>query len=92
MNKNEPVLFHSDGVPVTQSMIDGWAGEAERGVLPGDPGPVTRGRPRSIQDDEPARASSYRLGKAREEKLERLARERGLKDRSEVLRQLIDAA
>jgi hypothetical protein len=89
----EQVAFTAaDGTAVTEKMLDEMFEDAERGELPGEPGPIHVGRPLSIQSDGPAAARSYRLGAEREAKLDRLAKERGLKDRSAVLRQLVDAA
>jgi predicted transcriptional regulator len=91
MNMKNKILFTSGGIPVTEEMIDNWAEAAERGELPGEPGPVRRGRPFSVGSSESAEVVSFRLDSARKAKLERLAKERET-DRSEVIRQLIDAA
>jgi hypothetical protein len=92
MSSQEDVLFHSGGVPVTQSMVDAVAEQWESGELPGDGwGPVRRGWPLSVGDGKPAVKMTFRLGSQRKQKLERLAEERHTNP-SEVVRQLIDAA
>jgi hypothetical protein len=90
---SDRVLFTSNGKAVTEEMLRREDERWEAGDYPGTGwGKRTVGRPRAIDDDGPAETITFRPGKARVEKLERLAKERGLKDRSEVLRQLIDAA
>jgi hypothetical protein len=93
LNEDEVVL-HSQGVPVTRGMIEQWRQRWESGDYPGSGwGPTKRGPKVTVgDDDEPAGTITFRVGKKRKAKLEQLVKERGLKDRSEVLRQLIDAA
>jgi hypothetical protein len=89
---NDTILFTSGGTPVTQDMLDQLGDQWESGDYPGDGwGPVRRGRPLTVGVTKRAKTIGLRLDEKRDEKLNRLAHERHT-NRSEVLRQLIDAA
>jgi predicted transcriptional regulator len=91
MSDESTILFTSvEGIPVTQAMIDEWADAAERGELPGKPGPVRKGRP-VVVGRGANRTVGLRLDEQRFLKLQQLAKDRHT-NKSEVMRQLIDAA
>jgi len=84
-------IVAENGTVVTEAMLDTWVVDAEAGRLPGKPGPVRMGRPRTVGTTAPALPVTVRLSDSQRDKLDRLASVRHV-SRAAVLRDLLDQA
>jgi len=84
-------IVAENGTVVTDAMLDTWVEDAEAGHLPGKPGPVRMGRPRTVGTTAPASPVTVRLSESQRKKLDNLAGARNV-SRAAVLRDLLDQA